>query len=383
MIKPCLSALLGLMLLHSAPGQERGVINDPDGFTNLRAGQGADSAVVAKVKVGEVFEFESGEGSEWWKVSLASGKSGWMHFSRIRFHHTLAEIPERDEEGSEVGYLGKSHGFDYCATARSAAKGVPAAMKRYFGINDADGGAGEMHSLYFNRVIHLLGDEKLAAFLKDQPLAYRLDVRYELTGGMALWPFESNRYTERVFPRTYALLCRKEIVDWPSPDGRFAIRKVFDDARVTENSKVVKAELIEKVTGEGLADLTGDDIGTGFDREGDVMWAPDSNRFAYFSGAKLGGEAQTVVFQKTGAKFSRMELQEAQLPGRAKHAELKGADVIWRFVKPLSWEKPDVLVLLHHEYFEGKHGDRSIRSVGRTYDITHDLTKGTATAKAR
>ena len=375
-----LCSYLGLCLIHAAAAGQQGVISDPDGFTNVRAEQGADAAVVAKVKVGEIFEFDGSEGSEWWKVTLASGKSGWMHFSHIRFYFTLDEIPKKDEEGSEVGSYAKERGFDYCATARAAARGEPAAMKRYFGINDTDGGAAEVHAEYFNKVIHLLGDENLAAFLKDQTLAYRLEVRNEMSGGFVLWPFESNNYTERNFPLTNRLLFRKEVVDWPSPNGSLAIRKVFSEARVTENSKVVKVELIEKATGKAIADLTKEDIGTGAHREGKVLWSPDSKRFAYFSGA-LASKAQTVVYQKSGEKFARADLPKVELPGRAGDAELIGAQHLWEFVEPLRWVGPDVLELRHHDYFEGKHADGSIHSIGRTYLITRDFMNGKATAK--
>ena len=52
--------LVGLVfaLTRLALGQNRGVIDDPDGFTNLRAERSADSAIVARVKNGEVFKFE-------------------------------------------------------------------------------------------------------------------------------------------------------------------------------------------------------------------------------------------------------------------------------------------------------------------------------------
>lgn len=368
-------------MAHAASAGDRGVINDPDGFTNVRSGQSADAAIIAKVKTGEVFEFDAAEGSPWWKVTLASGKSGWMHHSRIRCHFTLDEIPEKDEEGSEVAYYGDAHGFDYCATAHAAAKGDLVAMKRYFGINDTDGGAGEMHAYYFGKVMHLVGDEKLATFLKTQPLDYQIDVRNELAGGFVLWPFEANSYTERNFPQVYHLLCRKEVTDWPSPDGRYAIHKVFSEARVTENSKVVKAELVEKASGKPVTDLTADDTGFSTFREGKVLWAPDSKRFAFFSGSVGGPGGQTVVYEKQAdGTFTRLNLPDVELPGRANDAELKGTEHLWRFVEPQRWEKPDVLVLQLHDYFEGFRSDRSIRSLGRTYFVTRDFSTGKATA---
>jgi hypothetical protein len=307
-----------------------------------------------------------------------------MHHSRIRQHFTLDEMPEKDEEGSEVAYYGEAHGFDYNATARAAAKGEPAGMKRFFGINDTDGGAAESHAYVFCRVIHLLGDDKLAAFLQDQPLQYKLDVRETLLGGVVLWPFDGELYTERNFPRTTRFLCRKEMVDWPSPDGKYAIAKVFSEARPTHKSKVEKAIVIEKASGKTVTEFTEDDIGTGLNREGKVLWSPDSKRFAHMSGAlRAGGEAQTVVYEMKDGSFKRAKLAGVEFPGRAGDAELKGARHLWQYVEPQRWESAEVLVLLHHDYFEGIRADRSIHSIGRTYEVTQHLGKGSATAKVK
>ena len=359
--------------------ERKGVINDPDGFTHVRAAQRASAAVVATVKTGEPFKFEDVQDSEWWKVTLSSGQMGWMHNSRIRFYASLDEISEKDEEGSEVGEYAKARGFDYCATARAAAKGDPTAMRRFFSINDTDGAAAESHVFYFNTVVHLLGDEKLAAFLSQQPLALRLDVRNQM-GGYAMYPFEGSDYAERNFPKTVKLLCRKELVDWPSPDGHYAIRKVFSDAWAYGNSKVTRAEVIEKATGKAIADLTDADMGTGSQREGRVLWSPDSKRFAFFSGAP-GSPGRTAVFQQDGNTFTRAKLPEVTFPGRATDAELKGARHVFAFVEPLRWAEPDVLVISHHDYFESTSAEGSIRGIGRTYEITRNLTTGKATVK--
>jgi SH3-like domain-containing protein len=68
--------------------ETRGVIDDSDGFVNVRASESAEAAVIATVKTGESFMFECQKEAEWCKVTLRSGKSGWMHRSRIRFHFT-------------------------------------------------------------------------------------------------------------------------------------------------------------------------------------------------------------------------------------------------------------------------------------------------------
>ena len=126
-------------------------------------------------------------------------------------------------------------------------------------------------------VFHLVGDAKFAAFLKTQPVKFRLMVRNSIAGDSA------TAYLRRHFPQTVAILFYREMTDWPSPNGRYVIRKVFSDEFALSDSKVTRAELIEKESGKVLCDMTADDIGWGRDREGVVLWSPDSKRFAYMS----------------------------------------------------------------------------------------------------
>ena len=58
------------------------VINDPDGYTNIRAGKGSESEIIDRAEWGEFFAVISAE-SEWWKVLSPSGKIGFMHYSRV------------------------------------------------------------------------------------------------------------------------------------------------------------------------------------------------------------------------------------------------------------------------------------------------------------
>lgn len=59
------------------------LINDPDGYTNIRSGQGATYDIVGIVKEGEEFYVQTGN-NEWWKVTTKNGITGYMHKSRIR-----------------------------------------------------------------------------------------------------------------------------------------------------------------------------------------------------------------------------------------------------------------------------------------------------------
>lgn len=58
------------------------VINDPDGYTNMRSGPGAKNSIVTRVDAGDVILTRPQSG-EWWKVSLMDRTEGYMHKSRI------------------------------------------------------------------------------------------------------------------------------------------------------------------------------------------------------------------------------------------------------------------------------------------------------------
>ncbi len=143
-------------------------------------------------------------------------------------------------------------------------------------------------------------------------------------------------YLPRHFPETTKTLFRREMVDWPSPNKQYAIHKIFSDEFDLSGSKVERAELIDQKSGHVLGDLTSDDIGTGADREGKVLWSPDSKRFAYQSSDLTRHEGnlfstprpppqrkQTVVYQLSGESFTRVALNLTDVPGRESDEELK------------------------------------------------------------
>ena len=72
----------------------RGVVDDPDGFTHLRAARSRESAILATAKSGEVVEFQRSNNSEWCEVTLASGKKGFMHSSRVRAEGAGTEMAD-------------------------------------------------------------------------------------------------------------------------------------------------------------------------------------------------------------------------------------------------------------------------------------------------
>ncbi|GGX35570.1 SH3 domain-containing protein [Aquimarina muelleri] len=72
----------GLSSLGPDPYIAYGVINDPDGYTNLRDGKGTSAKVIKKIKEGEKFGIETNTG-EWWIVVTEDGTRGRIHSSRI------------------------------------------------------------------------------------------------------------------------------------------------------------------------------------------------------------------------------------------------------------------------------------------------------------
>ncbi len=316
--------------------------------------------------------------------------NGHEESERVQFTEKDLPKDEKDPAGpSEIDDFARRCGFNYAKVTRRAAQGDAKALKQFFAIaKDVDGAAAESHAGVPTAVYHILGDEKFGKFLYGQPLAYRMMVRNSIVSDGRV-P-SATAYFRRHFPETTKVLFRHEIVAWPSPDERYAIRKIFSDEFDLRGSKVERAELIDRKNGQVLCDLTPDDIGTGADREGEVLWSPDSKRFAYLSNdltppagnlfstpLPAPQRKQTAVYQVSGQSFTRVELPLSDVPGRESDAELTGAILGHEYTQPVRWEKPNVLLLERHEYYE-KLGPtesdgvkfESIHTLARWYRIT-------------
>jgi hypothetical protein len=337
----------------------RGVIDDPSGHVNVLADKRPDAAVIANVKTGERVSFECKEGDKWCKVTLRSGKSGWVPSNRIKLYFTIKDLRGK---GSE---LGEANG----KLARRGARGDYDALRKFLSLH-LDGAAAEESDAAFGIIVHILGDDAFAEFLRGPPethVYFNDDVTY---------PFENLEYLHRHFPKTWKALFPREIIKWPSPDGRYAIHKSFSEEADNGETKVVRAELIEKATGKALIDLTASDIGKGgWNRDGDVLWAPDSERFAYVSSEltpKPPGELkqQTAVFQLTGHAFGKVELPMPEKSGAKGDAKLSGATLIHDFVEPVRWVTPTALKIRIHDYYQTKDESGSSSDSVRVYDIT-------------
>ncbi len=304
---------------------------------------------------------------------------------RLEFTEDDLPTDEKDPAGeSEIDEFARRRGFNYAKMTRRAARGDAKALRQFFQLTrDVDGAAAESHQGVPTAVYHLLGDEKFAKFLNAQPLAFRVMVRQSVASG-------DTAYFRRHFPEATKALFQREIVSWFSPDKRYAIRKIFSDEFDLRGSKVERAELIDQKTGQVLCDLTRDDIGTGREREGEVLWSPDSKRFAYLSSdltlssgnlfstpTPAPQRKQTAVYQLAGETCQRVDLKLDAIPGRETDAELKNAILGHDYITPIRWAKPNVLILDRHEYFRalkptvvGDQTFESIHDLARQYEIT-------------
>jgi hypothetical protein len=300
---------------------------------------------------------------------------------------TEEDLPslEKDPAGpSEIDEFAAARGFRYARDTRRAARGDLKALKKFFEIaHDADGAARESIEGVPTTVYHLLGDEKFAKFLAAQSVSYRMMVR-NLILGDGLVPSENLQFS-RDFPESSRLLFPQELVGWSSPNDLYAIRKVFSSQFELSGSRVERAELIEKKSGRVLCDLTKDDIGRGAQREGEVLWSPDSKRVACLSidlpnqPGHLFSEPrpplqrkQTAVYQLAGDSFTRVELSLGKAPDQENDAELKGAVPGHVYTEPVRWSKPNVLFLERHEYYGVK---KPMTIAGQTFDTIGDLER--------
>jgi uncharacterized protein YgiM (DUF1202 family) len=187
-------------------GTPNGVIDDPDGYVNVRKEKSADSAVIAKVKKNEPFEFECGQNTMWCKVKLASGVTGWMHYSRIKRYYTEKDLPKGPEDsGEEIDEQTSKQGVNYYEVSRAAARGDKKALKAFFSVG-LDGAAAETHiTSIVEVVIHLAGDDKFAEFLREQPPEFREDISAGWELG-TFSPFDPKEYFQQHFPKSAKLV---------------------------------------------------------------------------------------------------------------------------------------------------------------------------------
>jgi uncharacterized delta-60 repeat protein len=386
----------------NTPRVSMAVINDPHGYTNVRD---YDGKVIARVKKDERFiaaKPRDKPNDPKWPVCLRGGPgsvftklrvTGFMDKARI---HLLPDEPlmrlnydaSKKEwrklqsapkaELDETAFAAKrDRGVNYYKLLTVASNGDKQALAQFFSFGDfMDGEAAEGYYPQAWELFHVVGDKNFSNFVRDLPVTDQVGVRGTLIAGAHDEEFRNTAdvdYLQRYFPETTKILFRGEIVDWTSPDGRYSIRKTFTDPRDLNESKVSHAELIEKATGQVLCDLTEADIGVGAAREGNVLWSPDSKRFAYVS------SSQTTVYQSSGKSFTKINLPLEQPPGKESDPQITGAVLGEESVTPTRWAKADTLILERYDYYAKLNPSSGKTPVVRTYEITVSF-KGDGTA---
>jgi hypothetical protein len=174
-----------------------------------------------------------------------------MDAQRILLSFTNKDLPGKPERGDEIDQVARHHGIDYYEVTQGAVRGDVEAQKKFFRVSEyADAAAAEGHAGVLRIVVHLMGDDALAAFLRAQPLSFQVNVRNSIEDDVTTWPFRPTGYLQRHFPKTAKIFFRRELTDWPSPDGKYAVHKVFSDEYTDEDSKVTRAELVDKANGK-------------------------------------------------------------------------------------------------------------------------------------
>jgi uncharacterized delta-60 repeat protein len=375
----------------NTPRVSMAVINDPHGYTNVRD---YDGKVIARVKKGERFiaaKPRNKPDDPKWPVCLRGGPgsvftaklrvTGFMDKARI---HLLPDEPlmklnyhaskkewrklqsgrkaELDDTASSVK---RFRGVNYYKVLTMASNGDKQALAQFFSFGDfMDGEAAEGYYPQAWELFHVVGDKNFSNFVRDLPVTDQVGVRGMLGGGDEEFANGDVDYLQRYFPETTKILFRGEIVDWTSPDGRYSIRKIFTDPLDLSESKVSHAELIEKATGQVLCDLTDADIGVGSQREGSVLWSPDSKRFAYVS------SSQTTVYQSSGKSFTKINLPLDQPPGKESDPQIRGAVMYEDSVTPTRWVKADTLIFERFDHYTKLNPSSGRTHVDRSYEIT-------------
>jgi hypothetical protein len=341
-----------------------GVIDDPDGYVNLRS----NSAIVAKVQKGERFTFQRHDYDPWCSVKLASGKTGWMDAQRIMLSFTKEDLPGKSD-ANEIEESARKHGIDYYETVQGAVRGDVEARKKFFRVSEfADGAGAEEHSGVLSVVIHLIGDDALAEFLRSQPVSFQVGVRNSIEDDVT-WPFRATGYLQRHFPKTAKIFFRREITDWPSPDGKYAIHKIFSDEYTDDDSIVTRSELVDKASGKRVLDLKREDHGKGRYKEGDVEWAPDSKGFLFINQARDAADSPTLYFL-SGKSFARIDLPHDD--GSTLPAEVKMADADYDGFggENIHWSNPGTLVSEKTYYFKKTSAPDSVQYLQRKFETT-------------
>jgi hypothetical protein len=151
-----------------------------------------------------------------------------------------------------------------------------------------------------------------------------------------------------------------------SPDGKFAMSLTEDQ----QEEGRVKIQLIEVSSHKVVLDLAE----SGHPHSGDckILWAPDSQRFAFYEARHRGGDTTAYFRSESGFTASPLpELGGCATPAQRK--ELKGHGVL-KFIEgnttPKEWLKSGALVVVNDQGWETWNGD--LRGCTQTVTVGFD-----------
>ena len=263
----------------------RGVIDDPDGFVNLRKEKQADAPVITKVKAGEPFQFKKKEGEDWCEVKLKSGVNGWMDCSRIKLYFTKDDLPRKSEKGDEIDETAREQGINYYEVTQAAARGDQKALKTFFSTG-GDGAAGEEHEVVMRVVIHLIGDDAYAKYLREQDRDF-----VSAEGSGIVWPFRDKEYFRQHFPKSARFLF---------PDYDQLIRDFTDDIRRNPKDS-------ESYRRRGYAEYEKEDFDPAIADFNRAIELDPKNHFAYWNRAWV----HVAYWNRAGAHAEKEEYDAA------------------------------------------------------------------------
>ena len=192
------------------------VIQDPNGYTNVRDGQ--NGPVIAKLKTGERFIAIENTSDDWWRVILPSGAEGVIHRSRI---HRLPEEPliKLPIDSKEFFHMLKTNSWgddaepsypaNYIAAIRKAVSGNLKSLGQLFeeGRFKYDDNMRSPNYRINWTVFHLVGDETFAKFLRGQTRKRVEEIADQFSDESVSAPVsEPLPYMQRHFPKSYELL---------------------------------------------------------------------------------------------------------------------------------------------------------------------------------
>lgn len=209
-----IGVLFAMLAASSGDAQTHvAVINDPDGYANVRAEPSTSAKAVARINDGERFITVKGE--EWWEVYAPSGPHGYMHGSRIKVleGEPMPRLNYRKESillGAREVPEFQSHAKEYPKLVEQALRGTTEGLANFYSAGrtlQLDGAGAEIHTMNLWEVFHAIGDKRFAEFLAGQPTEFMEEIGRELRSDFVTYPIDKpDEYLQRHFPATWKVI---------------------------------------------------------------------------------------------------------------------------------------------------------------------------------